>query len=193
MLSSSNFFDAVSFPLSSLVTGPSFMSMSSLVLELWQFSFIRDWPEIWKSEIHPSELCPIYVDWSKLRIPNLARIFLTKSTECCKMLGLQLLLFLSYQGKPTGRRGMGGGWLPSPFRLGLSNWWHFSVLNCTPESVHWCFFSKIGFDISQSSSVSMIICSDNMNHCTFKVLIIFFLLQGQWNTIKITVKSFQPK
>ena len=40
--SSSNFFDVVLFLLSSLVTGPSFMSISSLVLELWQFSFIRD-------------------------------------------------------------------------------------------------------------------------------------------------------
>ena len=40
-----NFFDAVLFLLSSLVTVPSFMSISSLVLELWQFSFIRN-PEI---------------------------------------------------------------------------------------------------------------------------------------------------
>ena len=37
-----NFFDVVLFLLSSLVTGPNFMSTSSLVLELWQFSFIRD-------------------------------------------------------------------------------------------------------------------------------------------------------
>ena len=33
-----------------LVTGRSFMLISSLVLELWQFSFIRNWPEIRKSE-----------------------------------------------------------------------------------------------------------------------------------------------
>ena len=46
MTSTSNFFDVVLFLLSSLVTGPSFMSMSSLVLELWQFLFIRDWPEL---------------------------------------------------------------------------------------------------------------------------------------------------
>ena len=26
------------------------MSISLLVLELWQFYFVRDWPEIWKSE-----------------------------------------------------------------------------------------------------------------------------------------------
>ena len=49
MTSTSNFFDIFLFLLSSLVTGPSFMSISSLVLELWQFSFIRDWPEIRKS------------------------------------------------------------------------------------------------------------------------------------------------
>ena len=40
-----NFFDVVLFLLSSLVTGPSFMSILLLVLELWQFSVIRDWPE----------------------------------------------------------------------------------------------------------------------------------------------------
>ena len=49
---------------------------SSLVLELWQFSFIRDWPEIRKSEIPPSELCPRSGDWGKLWIPHLARMSL---------------------------------------------------------------------------------------------------------------------
>ena len=83
MTSSSNFFDVVLFLLSSLVTGPSFMSISSLVLELWQFSFIRDWPEIRKSEIPPSEFCPISGDWGKLWIPNLARMSLI---ECYWML-----------------------------------------------------------------------------------------------------------
>ena len=42
MTSTSNFFNVVLFLLSSLVTGPNFMSISSLVLELWQFSFIRE-------------------------------------------------------------------------------------------------------------------------------------------------------
>ena len=65
-----------SFLLSSVVTGPSFMSMSSLVLELWQFSFIRDWPEIWKLEIPLSEFCPISGDWGQLWIPNLVRMSL---------------------------------------------------------------------------------------------------------------------
>ena len=59
------FLSAILFVLSNLVTGPSFMSMSSLVLELWKFwqlSFIKDWPEIWKSEIPPHEFCPVSGD-----------------------------------------------------------------------------------------------------------------------------------
>ena len=83
MTSTSFFFDAVLFLLSSLVTGPSFMSISSLVLELWQFSFIRDWPEIRKSEIPTSEFFPISGDWAELWIPNLARMSLI---ECYGML-----------------------------------------------------------------------------------------------------------
>ena len=76
MDSSSKFFDLILLLFLSLVTGPSFMSISSLVLELWQFTFIRDWPEIWKSEIPPSELCPISGDWGQLGIPNIAQISL---------------------------------------------------------------------------------------------------------------------
>ena len=73
-----HFFDIASFLLSRLVTGPIFMSVSSLVLELWQFRFIRDWQEIRKSEIPPSELCSISGYWDKLRIPNMARASLIK-------------------------------------------------------------------------------------------------------------------
>ena len=61
-------------PLLILVIGPSFMSISSLVPELWQFPFISDWPEIGKSEISPSKFDPIYGDWGELEIPNLARL-----------------------------------------------------------------------------------------------------------------------
>ena len=70
------FFDVVLILLPSLVTGPSLMSVSSIVLELWQFSFLRDRPEIRKPEILPSEFCPISGDWGKLWIPNLARMSL---------------------------------------------------------------------------------------------------------------------
>ena len=83
MTSSSSFFDVVLFLLLSLVTGSSFMSISSLVLKLWQFSFIRDWPEIRKSEIPTSEFFPISGDWGEWWIPNLAWMFLI---ECYWML-----------------------------------------------------------------------------------------------------------
>ena len=122
MTSSSIFFDVVLFLLSSLVTGPSFMSISSLVLELWQFSFIRDWPEIWKSEIPPSEFCPISGDWGKLEIPNLARMFLMK---CYWMLkNARVTAFtVSELLRENQQAGMGGAGVksspPSP-RLGLS-------------------------------------------------------------------------
>ena len=61
------------------------MSISSVVLELWQFTFIRDSTEIQKLEISPSEFCPISGGWGKLRIPNLPW-----------MAGLQFLPYLSY-------------------------------------------------------------------------------------------------
>ena len=41
--------------LSILVIGPSFMWITLLVLELWQFSVIRIWPEIRKSKTPLSE------------------------------------------------------------------------------------------------------------------------------------------
>ena len=66
------------FLLPSLVTGPSFMSLSSLVLERWQLPFIRDWAEIQKSEIPPSEFCPKSQDWGELGIPNLTQKSLKK-------------------------------------------------------------------------------------------------------------------
>ena len=83
MTSTSNFFDVALFLLPSLVTDPSFMSISSLVLELWQFSFIRDWPEIWKSEMPTSEFFQISGDCGELWVPNLARMSLI---ECYWML-----------------------------------------------------------------------------------------------------------
>ena len=66
-----------------LVTSPSFMSMSSLVLELWHIPFIKDWPEIRKSEIPPSEFCPVPGDWGEEEIPNLAQTCLIR---CCWIL-----------------------------------------------------------------------------------------------------------
>ena len=41
-----NFFNVFLFVLSILVTCPCLMSLLLLAMELWQFLFIRDWPEI---------------------------------------------------------------------------------------------------------------------------------------------------
>ena len=54
------------------------MSIPSVVLDLWQFSFVRDLPEIRKLEISPSELCPISGNWSELETANLVWMFLMK-------------------------------------------------------------------------------------------------------------------
>ena len=66
-------------------------------------SFIRDWPEIWKSEIPPSGFCPISGDWGGVR-----------DTKCGTNVSIKMLLnaakFQSYsfdrfwviKGKPTG-------------------------------------------------------------------------------------------
>ena len=72
------FFDVVLFLLITLVTSPIFMSTLSLVLESWQFPVIRDWREIRKSEIPPSEFYPISRHWGELGIPDLAQTSLIK-------------------------------------------------------------------------------------------------------------------
>ena len=63
---------------------------------VWQFSFIRDWPEIRKSEKPLSEFCHISGDWGGSGIPNLARMSLIKCY--CIMLNAKVTTL----GKPTG-------------------------------------------------------------------------------------------
>ena len=98
MASTSMFFNVVLFLLSNLVTGRSFMSISSLVLELWQFSFIRDWPEIRKSEIPTSEFCPLSEDWSKFGANVSNRMLL----NAAKFQGYSFYRSWVIKGKPTG-------------------------------------------------------------------------------------------
>ena len=83
MTSSSNFFEFVLLHLSSLVAVPSFVSISSLVLKLRRFTFTKDWPEIQKSEISPSEFYPISGDWANFQ-------------------GYNFYCFCVIKGKPTG-------------------------------------------------------------------------------------------
>ena len=63
------FFDVALFLLSRLVTGPRFMTISALTLELWQFSFIKDWPEIRNRKY------PVCV------FPNIWRLGLVRDTK----------------------------------------------------------------------------------------------------------------
>ena len=110
-----SFFDIALFLLSGLITGPSFMSLSSLVLELWQFSFIRDWPEICKSEMPPSEFYPIPGKWSELEIPNLGRMFLIKCywmPQNARVTAYTVSLVL--RETQQGKRGGGGWYYPTP-------------------------------------------------------------------------------
>ena len=46
--------------------------------ELWHFLYIWDWPEIRNWEIPPSVLCPIFGEWGKLVIQNLAGVSIIK-------------------------------------------------------------------------------------------------------------------
>ena len=119
MILSSNFFNVALFLLPSLVTVPSFMSIPPLVLELWQFSFIRDWPEMRKLEIPSSEIWPISGDRGKLGILDCGQMSLTKCqnvTECFKMPVLQLYHFWVIKRKTT----VGRVKLLPPPRLGLT-------------------------------------------------------------------------
>ena len=65
--------------LSSLIFGSSFMPISLLVLELWQFSYTKDWAETPKSQLTLCEFCLIPGDWGKLQMSNLTRMCLVKS------------------------------------------------------------------------------------------------------------------
>ena len=76
-----------------LVTGLNFMSISSVVLELWQFSFLRNWPEIQKLEILPSEIWSIFENWGELRIQNFVQMFLMKFYWMLQSVGLTTFIF----------------------------------------------------------------------------------------------------
>ena len=113
MVSSSVFFGVVLFLLLNLVTGP----VSSLVLELWQFSLIRDWPEIRKSEIPPSEFCPICGGWGKLWILNLVRMSLI---ECYWMLqSSRVTAFVVFELLKENQLGRGVKFPPFPTQISV--------------------------------------------------------------------------
>ena len=108
------------------------MSISSLVLESWQFSFIRDWPQIRKSEIRTSDFCPISGDWDELWKPNLAQMSLIKwywMLQNSKFQGYSFYRFWVIKRKPTvgggGDRGRGG-----KITLSQPRFWNHLVEKC---------------------------------------------------------------
>ena len=119
MTSSGNFFDVVIFLLSGLVTGPTFMSISSLVLELWLFFFVRDWPEIWKWEIPLFKFCLTSGDWGSRNTKFGTDVSNEMLLFAAKCQGYSFCRFWVIKGNPTVWGGGGGVKLPPPPRLGL--------------------------------------------------------------------------
>ena len=109
------YFDVVLSLLPNLVTGPSFMPISSLALELWQFPFTRDWPEIQKSEIPPSEFFSISGDWGELGIPNLKRMSLIKFYRMLK--NARVTAFTVFGLLMENQQGGGGGKIIHPTQI----------------------------------------------------------------------------
>ena len=116
-------FEVVWFLLLILATVPRFTSISSLVLELWQFSFVRNWPEIRKSEIprkYP-EFCQISgsSEVSKLGIPNLARTCLIKCYLMLQNARVTAFIISELLRETQHGGGWGGGlkWSPTHIKL----------------------------------------------------------------------------
>ena len=143
-----NFFDVCLFLLSNLVTGLSLMSISSLVLELWRFSFMRVDQKSGNRK-YPSEICSISGACGKIWIPNLARMSLIK---CYWMLqNSRVTAFTVFELLLENQLGGGGVKLPTPPRLKLkvrSSHWSYSVkigvlkhfANFTEKHLCWSFF-----------------------------------------------------
>ena len=111
------FFDVVLFVLSGLVTGPSFMSISSLVLELWQFYFIGIDQ---KSENRNTSTWVLSNIWrlGLVRVPNLVRMSIIKFYWMLQNASCSFCRFWVIKGKPivcvSGSRGGEGEFTPPP-------------------------------------------------------------------------------
>ena len=132
------YFDVL-FLLSSLVTGPSFMSISSM---FWSHdNFLLQ-----GIQMPPSEFWPTFGDWDELGIPNLAQMTLIKSYWMLEnaMNFVVSECFWLIKGKPTG-----GEINPDPPRLGLSmenNPFHLIMEMTTVFYQRWRHFDKFWRD-----------------------------------------------
>ena len=115
-----HFFGVLLILLSSVITGPSFMSILSMVLELWQFSFTRNWPETQK-------IPPVWVllnIWVDLGIPTLAQMSLIKC-QCLLQIDRVTTLTISELIRVTQHRTIGGGINYQPHTILLNPYFVF--------------------------------------------------------------------
>ena len=120
MTSSGNFFDVVLFLLSGLVTGPTFISISSLVLELWLFFFVRDWPEIWKWEIPLFKFCLTSGDWGSRNTKFGTDVSNEMLLFAAKCQGYSFCRFWVIKGNPTVMGG--GGKITTTTQIRVKRW-----------------------------------------------------------------------
>ena len=79
------------------------MSVSWLVLELWQFLLIKDWPKTWKSEIPPAWVLPNIWRLGRIRNTKLGtNVSNTMLLHAAKCQSYSFYRFWLMKGKPTG-------------------------------------------------------------------------------------------
>ena len=101
-----NFFNVVVFLLSSLITGPSLISISPLVLESWQFSFITGLTRNLEIGNSPVLILPSIwrLGWVR-EIKFDTNFFNEKLLNAVKCQShIQLLTFLIHKGKTKGKK-----------------------------------------------------------------------------------------
>ena len=117
MTSSLNFFDVVMFLLLSLVTGPNFMSISSLVLKSWQFSISEIYQKSRNLKYSRLNFANIW-RLRKVRVTNFHMIASDKKLlNAAKCQGRSFYCFFVIMGKLTRMGGGGGGGIKLPHPL----------------------------------------------------------------------------
>ena len=99
--------------------------------------FYKDWPEIRKSEIPPSEVWPISEDWDELWIPNSAQIFLIKYYWMLQ--NARVTAFTVFELLKENKQEEEGINLPFPPRLRLIEKIWLNSVYCTILRDHWHF------------------------------------------------------
>ena len=105
-------FPVVLFHVSSLVICSNFMSISSLVLELWQISFVRDWIDHKSGNRKHSCLSFLLNIWRLGQVRDIKfdiNVFNKMLLNAAKFQGCNFYHFWVINGKPTERETAKGG------------------------------------------------------------------------------------